>query len=49
MAKVTPEILANYFDDLENDSSDLQTYVAGRPEMADDLGSLVEVAQSIEE
>jgi hypothetical protein len=47
MAQVTPDVLANFFDDLENDSSDLETYAAGHPKMADDLGSLVEVAQSI--
>jgi hypothetical protein len=47
MAKVTPEILANFFDDLENDSSDLETYAAGHPDMAEDLETLVEVAQSV--
>jgi hypothetical protein len=47
VAKVSPDILANFFNDLENDSSDLETYATGHPDMADDLSSLIEVAQSI--
>ena len=46
-SQVTSNVLANFFEDLENGSSDLTTYEDGHPEMADDLGSLAEVAQSI--